>query len=721
MKKALALLLVLCMTACLLPAFALVSTAAGSVQYGLTADFYQIVEEGVGHYGAQYGPLVGNTDNRGARLDYGDSKHFDQSIDAILNSSVAITEYGATNVTAFDEELGKGQKFDKDGYMIKWEGTVTADKDGTYYLVGRQVDNGFTMFVEQNGEMKKVYEYWAFNHWFDGNNDRLPTDCGGFTLKAGVATKVTAYYLEGDGGQALSFDVSTKADFSDAVSMYDALDFKLTRTFYASKLVNDHSILEGLIPFGNGNGQGDKNGKDAADSANHHFAESFSKVKNKMTKLGSCVVPNYETESQAYGHKFGYFDEDCMIEYNGYVTSTIGGTYTFGTSKVDNCLYVEIIGDDGKAQVAYEFWGSGIYNDRSNTFSHTTVTLEKGKAYKIHAVFVEIDGGQAVESLFKIDNQMDPVTLANSGLVFTVTKPASAVVDPVTPFFGREAEWYYMTSGEYDEEEPAAGWATDDAVYSKWDTANADLGQGGSDVWATYADVPEGQEEGYTQNKRLWAVKEFEVEDLNAIKGAALMADMRFDDNIHIYINGIPVYVNPRWIDNYGTFKFAEKAEELLHEGTNVVAVSLIQGFGGYHFDMGLSASKADTSNYAVCLPLTRETVTLEANKDYKFFLQTRPSAEAGKVDVRVICVGKESFLTQKEDTGYHAKITLTAGGETKTLIDTPRVIFKSVAATTTSSATIYSADDGLLIFGWVITGVPADVNLENAVAALEK
>lgn len=709
MKKTIALLLVLCMTACLLPAFSLVSTAESADQYGLTADFYQIEKEG-GNFGLQYAPLVGNTDGESSRVNYNDCKHFDTSIDLIMKTSVAVTQYGAEHVTAFDNLINENS------YVIKWEGTVTASEDGTYYLIGRKVDNGFTMFVDQGGKMEKVYEYWAFNHWFDGPDDRLPTDLGGFTLKAGVPTNIEAYYLEGTGGEALSFEISTNSDFSNAVSMGSMLTFDMTRTVYASKYSNDHSILESLIPWGNGNGQGEKNFKKADDPANHHYAESFDKVKAAMTKLGSCTVPNYETESQAYGHQFYYFDEDCMIEYNGYVTSTIGGTYTFGTSKVDNCLYVEIIDDAGKVQVAYEFWGSGIYNDKEPTFSDTTVTLEKGKAYKIHAVFIEMDGGQWVESLFKIDDRMDPVTLADSGLVFTVNKPTSQVVDPVTPLFVRGSEWYYMTSGEYDEDEPAAGWATDSDVYGAWDTAEADLGQGGSDVWSSY-DVSEGQEGGQTMNKRLWAVREFEVEDLDAIKGAALMADMRFDDNIHIYINGIPVYINPRWIDEYQTFKLAEKAEDLLHEGTNVVAASLIQGFGGYHFDMGLSASKANTSNYGVCMPLTRTTETLEGNQDYKFFMQTKPSAEAGKVDVRVICVGKESFFLQK-DVGYHAKITLTAGGETKTLIDTPRTAFKNVIASTTSDVNIYTAADGLLIFGWVITGVPADV---TGVAVLEK
>ncbi len=593
MKRTLSLILVFAMLVCMIPAFSLVSAAADDVEYGLNADFYQL--SGKGNQSDTYRNVIGTDTGEGAQADYNDTQRFDQSIERLLELSVV--ESTRQNVTSFPPVLPgwqTGEPLDRDGYMIKWTGTITAKESGTYTLVGRKVDNGFVAFVKQNGEMKKVYEYWAGRHWFDADGLTLPSNLGSFTLTANTPTEVEFWYLETNGGQVLELGVTSEGD--DALkNLSDVFTFNFTETLYYTNLMSGdegHDRIRDLLPNGvtaDGADAVDDNGCQANMEGNHHYSESIDAIKKLMTKMGSATVPNYETASFAYGLPFGMTEEDFLIEYNGWVTSSKGGTYEFGTRVVDNCLFVEIIDPDtNQATTVYEFWARNVWNDNGTTYYGKTIELEKDKAYRIHAVFLEINGGQGVDTRYKVNGT--ETDLNGSGLVFTTEKPTSPVSANTVTYFERGAEWYYMTSGEENDAAPAEGWMTDAAVYGSWETANADLGENGSNVWDT--------DDAASRNQSIWAVKEFTVENVNAIADWAIMTEMFFDDNIHVYINGNPVFIHATWNDGYTTYKLAEEASSLLKTGKNTIAASLVQGHGGYAFDMSLYVTKADTSAY---------------------------------------------------------------------------------------------------------------------------
>ncbi len=614
MKKIIAAFLVFAMLVCMVPAFSLAAPADDSEpEYGLMADFYQLI--GVSDVSEVYRDIVGSDSGDDHRDSFDDTQRYDRSIEQLRK--VSAETGSAENLTGFTPyDAGASGN----GYMIRWTGTITAKTSGTYYFVGHKIDNGFVAFVKQNGEMKKVYEYWASHHWFNRDGISLYSNLGGFTLEADTPVDVEIWYLETNGGEALDMAISQSPD-SGAMSFEEAgISFSLSATRYNTNLSVTHEKVYEVLPDGTPARDDSGNGSSAQEAGNHLYSSTIDALKERMLHIGSVLVPNYETESFDYGIPFGRRIDDYLIEYNGYVTPTYGGTYEFGTTMVDNCLFVEITDPDTEeTTTVFEFWASRIWNDESATYSGTEVELEAGKSYKLHAVFLEIDGGAGVESSFKINGEVN--TLMQSGLKFTTAPMENAPEITTEYYFKRGVEWYYMTSGENNDQTAPENWATDPAVYKAWETANADLGEKGSNVWDT--------DDAASRNQSLWAVKEFTVEDIDAIAGWAVMTEMFFDDNIHIYINGVPVFIHPTWNESYTTYKLAEDASSLLKTGTNTIAASLVQGHGGYAFDLDLYVTKEDTSSI-------RPTVVNIATADQllAYVASVNTDLEAGKGQV---------------------------------------------------------------------------------------
>lgn len=565
-----------------------VETKSDEPQPGLTAEFWQFI--GKANRSNVYGDIIGTNTNRGPHVSFDDTQRFDSSIEQLKFVSVIDhSEDGLTDI--------HGRPFARDGYLIHWIGTVTAATSGTYTFIGNKLDNGFVAFVEQNGIMEKKFEYWASNHWFDSGNDYLYSNQGSFTLEAGVATPIDMWYLEVDGGEALEVRVSTveNGGSENARTFADAgLSLNLHEDVWYTNLTDNHEDLKSVFPTwgvnADGEEQTDSNGCPAWHEKNHTYNATIEAIKAKMMKVGTCVVPNFESESHNFGYRFGAYMEDSLIEYNGYMTPSVTGEYEFGTRKVDNCLMVEITDEDtGITTRVYEFWAKGIWNDSDTTYSDVKVNLEEGKSYKIHAVFLEINGGQAIETRVKIDGEEK--TMANSGLTFTVTKPQGVVLPTNVSFFERgAANWHYITSGDDNTFQIRdLSWATDASVYGAWETHMGEMSK--DNVWTTDDDG--------TMHQTLWAVAEFDVESLKDLKGYSLATSVSWDDNVRIYINGKLVFVDNGWSNGAPIKKLADVAVDYLVEGKNTVAVKLVQGWGGASFDMSLYATRSAMSEEA--------------------------------------------------------------------------------------------------------------------------
>ncbi len=580
MKRTLALLLALAMLIVMLPAFslsALPEADTASVQNGLVAKVWQLKaaddQQPFNHN--LYYDIIGSTTGRGSYCGFDDVQRFSSSIAQLLETSKIVEE--TDNVTAISPV------YPKDGYMVKWTGTVKATTAGTYYLVGRKIDNGFAMRVDQNGngtfeDNELFYDYWAANHWFDGADDKLVTNKGGFTLAANTETAVEIWFLEMDGGEALEINVSTSADGTGDKSFADAgLTFSLKQTVYTSKLLHNHDKIYEVLPTGvrggacppdcNRNHDTDGNCSSATAEGNHLYDTTIDALKGKMMYVGSTIVPNYESDAFSKVGSLGFTYEDCLVEYSGYVTATVGGEFQFGTRNVDNCLMVEIKIGDTWTRV-YEFWAAKVWNDTAETYSNTKVTLEKDKSYEIRAAYLEIDGGQVIESKIKVNGETK--SLAASGLVFTTGKPTTIKVPTIEIFDGTK-EWYYTTSGTLNATQIRdTKWTTDATVYGAWSKTAMPITK---EIWGT-DDTPDN-------NQSLWAVTTFDIESLSDIEGYELMAKIEWDDNIRMYINGKLVNVELGWSSGTPTWSLVEEASDLLVAGKNTIAMKLVQGWGG--------------------------------------------------------------------------------------------------------------------------------------------
>ena len=65
-----------------------------------------------------------------------------------------------------------------------------------------------------------------------------------------------------------------------------------------------------------------------------------------------------------------------------------------------------------------------------------------------------------------------------------------------------------------------------------------------------------------------------------------------YDENPKVYLNGTLIWQADGWNDNnYAHCQLTDAQKQLLREGDNVVAVSLMAGYGGGHIDLGLAST----------------------------------------------------------------------------------------------------------------------------------
>ena len=400
------------------------------------------------------------------------------------------------------------------------------------------------------------------------------------------------WYYEADGGEALAVNVSTEGGAHDKSFAAAGLTFNLNKNVYTSALAVNHDRINAIIPAGvkggacpagcTRNHNDDGNCSSAAVAENHKYDATIDALMEQMTLVEEKVLPGYESDGFAGLGYSGFEYEDCIIDYTGYVTATKGGEYQFGTAKVDNCLMVELQ-INGDWVTVYEFWAGKVWNDSNTIYSNTKVTLEEGKSYPIHVTFLEIDGGQDIVSRIKIDGT--EYNMVDSQLVFTTTEPVGEV-KPATENLLTSPEWYYTTSGadnsvQYRDE----GWYTDSEVYGEWSKTTAP-----TDAWGT-------DDQG-TKNQTLLLVAEFDVEDVAYWEGYELLMKAGYDDNIRVYVNGKLVFIDTGWSNGTPTLSLAEEATDLLVEGKNVLAIKLVQGWGGASFSFdSLFVTTEENSN----------------------------------------------------------------------------------------------------------------------------
>lgn len=285
-------------------------------------------------------------------------------------------------------------------------------------------------------------------------------------------------------------------------------------------------------------------------------------------------------------------------------------------------------------------------------------------------------------------------------------------VEKTASFFDHHASWRYMTGSldliTFDEPEADQNWNTDLAASSAWASANAPFGvraPGCTKAWNT-AGTPTGDNsgvDGTAENAYFWAVREviLTADDIAALGDMPLLTSSFHDENFALYINGIKLYDDDVEMALYRTYKIADKATDVLKEGSNIIAVRSYQESEGYEFDMNLFATSGDTTKYPAKTAF--ETLSLPDAKNYELYYQTRANGD-GTYDCRIVIMADADWISTLSS--MESVVTFTADGqESVEFTAQPNVVYKKL----TAPSTVYVAGEGVVIFGWIITDVPAD------------
>ncbi len=88
------------------------------------------------------------------------------------------------------------------------------------------------------------------------------------------------------------------------------------------------------------------------------------------------------------------------------------------------------------------------------------------------------------------------------------------------------------------------------------------------------------------------------ADDIAVLSRSTITLTCSYDENPHFYLNGSSLWSYTGWNDNdYAERTFNSRNKNLLREGDNVLAVSVMQGFGGGHIDFGLTMVRPDDPN----------------------------------------------------------------------------------------------------------------------------
>ncbi|MBQ7365263.1 MAG: hypothetical protein IJW46_06665, partial [Clostridia bacterium] len=269
-------------------------------------------------------------------------------------------------------------------------------------------------------------------------------------------------------------------------------------------------------------------------------------------------------------------------------------------------------------------------------------------------------------------------------------------VESTHNIFDSAAEWRYLTATQ-DPDAAPANWKTNLSATADWEVAPAPFGcraPGCTKNWNTVQDP--AITDGTCDNAYFWAVKEVVLteDDLTALADKALLTSTFFDQSIKIYVNGHLVYSGGE-NNRYRNVKLADNATDILREGSNIIAVSLHQGGGGYEFDMNLYATSGDTSKFVAQTEI--KDMTIKEGENYSFYYQTRANADdATATDFRILFVADLDWLASINT--MEAVVSFTNGSETKTMTVTPDTVYETVSA----PETVYIAPDGAVVFGWI-------------------
>ena len=189
-------------------------------------------------------------------------------------------------------------------------------------------------------------------------------------------------------------------------------------------------------------------------------------------------------------------------------------------------------------------------------------------------------------------------------------KGVSAVEGSVTEskdFFGIGSAWKYFTSSS-DTLGSSGDWTGIEYDDSSWSSHEAPLGDRAGGTGTDWSN----------ESPYLWVRKTFTIDDLSS-GTMNLKANIFYDDDFKLYINGQLIYEDGNWNDQYTVYTF-DSVNKYLVEGTNVISACLHQHVGGYEFDMGLTGEIVSGEGHTSEAVISLEDYGVYATRMQKYF-----------------------------------------------------------------------------------------------------
>ena len=136
---------------------------------------------------------------------------------------------------------------------------------------------------------------------------------------------------------------------------------------------------------------------------------------------------------------------------------------------------------------------------------------------------------------------------------------------------------------QYTETAPEKNWMMPEYDDQRWSKGKMPFGKGWEKDFATP-----------WNSREIWARRTI---DLNDISIDRLMLQLRHDDDVEVYINGVQVYnCEHCYTGNLKEYRLDEKAKAALKKGKNTIALHCINPSGNSWLDVGLGSQKAPTA-----------------------------------------------------------------------------------------------------------------------------
>lgn len=131
----------------------------------------------------------------------------------------------------------------------------------------------------------------------------------------------------------------------------------------------------------------------------------------------------------------------------------------------------------------------------------------------------------------------------------------------------------------FTEKDPGAGWMNENYDDKQWSNGKMPFGDG----WDEAAATP-------WKTSSIWVRRSFELNDINIEK---LVLQLRHDDDVEVYINGIKAYsCDDCYVGSIKDFPLSDEIKKSLKKGKNIMALHCINPRGNSWLDAGLGKQK---------------------------------------------------------------------------------------------------------------------------------